>query len=341
MLGTLREDPDVWALFTRSEEYAPGFHDRYDRFPFYLSKNRNVFEPVASQYLFERGFCPEYPEDRDFALCLTHDIDSVYSSLMSKGLKAFNALRSGCLSDAKRSLMQMKTKRSPWCNFQDIIAMEQDYGATSTFFFLVLDSASEDYAYDIEDLEPDLGMIVDEGYEIGLHGGHQTYNNPDEIRENKRKLDKLLNKPVVGYRNHYLKIKVPETWEYLSKAGFQYDSTMGFADCAGFRNGMCYPYRPFDLRNNRVMNIVEIPLAIMDKTLFFYMHLDLELSWKLICQIIENVKQCNGVLNVLWHNNCMTGDYLVLYKKLLEYCSKEGAWMTSGKEIYDWWSRYL
>jgi peptidoglycan/xylan/chitin deacetylase (PgdA/CDA1 family) len=341
MLGTLREDPDVWDLYTRSEEYASTLHDRHGRFPFYLSRNRNIFEPVASRYLFERGFCPEYPDGRDFALCLTHDIDSVYSSLLVKGLKVFNDLRSGYFSDAKQSLIQMQTKRLPWCNFQDIIALEKDYGATSTFFFLVLDPDSEDYTYDIEDLESDMGMIVDEGYEVGLHGGHHTYINCDEIREKKRRLEKLLNEPVVGYRNHYLKIKVPETWEYLSKAGFRYDSTMGFADCAGFRNGMCYPYRPFDLRTNQVMDIVEIPLAIMDKTLFSYMHLDLDLSWKLIRQIIENVKQCHGVLNVLWHNNCMTGDYLVLYKKMLEYCSHDGAWIASGKEVYEWWSRYL
>lgn len=341
MLGILREDPEVWAIYTRREEYASRLRDRYDRFPFYLSTNRNVFEPVASQYLFDRGFRPEYPDDRDFALCLTHDIDTVYSSLQGKGVKAFNALRTGRFSDAKRSLMQMRTKKLPWCNFQDIIAMEQEYGASSTFFFLVLDPDNEDYAYDIEDLGPDLGMIVDEGHEVGLHGGHQTYKDPGDIRERKRRLERVLNEPIVGYRNHYLRIKVPDTWEYLSEAGFLYDSTMGFADCAGFRNGMCYPYRPFDLRNNQAMDIVEIPLAIMDKTLFYYMHLDLDRSWKLIRQIIESVKQCHGVLNVLWHNNCMSGDYLTLYEKLLDCCSKEGAWMTSGREIYDWWSRYL
>lgn len=300
-----------------------------------------MFDPVASRYLFDRGFCPEYPDDHQFALCLTHDIDTVYSSLYEKVVNAFHALHSGRISDAKKSLMQMRTKRLPWCNFQDIMAMEQEYGATSTFFFLVLDLESEDYAYEIEDLAPDLGMIVDQGHEIGLHGGHQTYLNPEDIKEKKNRLEKLLNESIVGYRNHYLKIKVPETWEYLSRAGFRYDSTMGFADCAGFRNGMCYPYKPFDLRKNEVLDIVEIPLAIMDKTLFYYMHLDLEMSWELTRQIIENVRQFHGVLTVLWHNNCMSGEYLQLYKRLLEYCSKQGAWMTSGREIYDWWSRYL
>jgi len=85
------------------------------------------------------------------------------------------------------------------------------------------------------------------------------------------KLEKVLGKKIVGYRNHYLKFKVPETWGLPKEAGFKYDTTLGYADCVGFRNGMCHPFKPFDLNINSYINILEIPLIIMDRTLFDYM----------------------------------------------------------------------
>lgn len=57
------------------------------------------------------------------------------------------------------------------------------------------------------------------------------------LKKKKRRLEEVLGKKVVGYRNHYLRFRVPDTWELLSKAGFKYDTTFGYSDCAGFRNG--------------------------------------------------------------------------------------------------------
>ena len=109
--------------------------------------------------------------------------------------------------------------------------------------------------------------IIDRGWEVGLHGGHTAYLNAQEMKIKKERLEKVTHQPVLGYRNHYLRFKVPDTWEYLSKAGFQYDTTLGYADCAGFRNGMCHPFRPFNLNTNHEIDILEIPLTVMDGSL--------------------------------------------------------------------------
>jgi hypothetical protein len=47
-----------------------------------------------------------------------------------------------------------------------------------------------------------------------------------------------------------------------------YDTTFGYNDLVGFRNGMCYPFRPYNLNTASEVNILEIPLALMDGTLF-------------------------------------------------------------------------
>jgi peptidoglycan/xylan/chitin deacetylase (PgdA/CDA1 family) len=169
---------------------------------------------------------------------------------------------------------------------------------------------------------------------VGLHGGHTTYLNEPEMREKKKQLEKVTHKPVLGYRNHYLRFKVPTTWECLNKAGFQYDTTLGFADCAGFRNGMCHPFRPFNLKTNHEIEILEIPLIVMDGTLDqTYMRLDGKRKWKFAKMLIDRIAACHGVFTLLWHNTNMEEENLELYEKILAYCNKRRAWMTSGYNI--------
>ena len=185
----------------------------------------------------------------------------------------------------------------------------------------------------IRDIQEEIGMIDDAGWEVGLHGGHQAYCDDNQLAIEKDRLEKVLGRSVTGYRNHYLRFRVPETWRHLAQAGFSYDTTFGYADCVGFRNGMCYPFRPFDLEKDEEIPIVEIPLTVMDNTLDGYMRLDPRKAWEITRQLIDTVEQHRGVFTLLWHNTYMDGERLKFYEKVLSYCHDKGAWMTSGEEI--------
>jgi len=335
----LRQDPEIWDLFIRKEEYDNPQRDRYDRFPYYVSKNRDVFEPKASHYLVDNGFTIQYHDNAPFAVCLTHDIDSVYTPSPTKGLSALRSIKQGKLTESLHSIVQMRSKKMPLCNFSAIMNLEEKYGAKSAFFFMVESLSEQDYSYNIEDLEYEIGEIIDRGWEVGLHGGHTSYNNAKAMWEKRERLEKVTHKPVTGYRNHYLRFKVPDTWECLSKAGFQYDTTFGYADCSGFRNGMCHPFRPFNIDTNQEMDILEIPLIIMDKTLDqTYMRLDEMSKWEFVKLLIDRVAACHGVFTLLWHNTYMEGVNLELYEKILAYCHDKRAWMTSGEDIAGFFS---
>jgi len=334
----LQKDPGIWDLFTRREEYENPLRDEYDRFPYYASRNRDIFEPKASQILVENGYAVEYPDDAPFAVCLTHDIDNVYRSIQFKGLATLRALHKRTPSAAIHSLSEIRSKKTPLCNFSEIIRLEKRYSATSTFFFMAENPDEQDYAYPVEDLEHEIGDIIDNGCEVGLHGGHTTYLNPEELERKKERLESVTHRPVLGYRNHFLRFRVPVTWEYLSQAGFLYDTTLGYADCVGFRNGMCHPFRPFNLNNGSTMNIIEIPLHVMDHSLFGYMRLNPGIAWKVIRELIESVENSHGILTILWHNSYMDGQNLELYEKILAYCREKRAWMTGGGRIMDLFS---
>lgn len=336
----IEQDREQWELFTKKEEYDPTLLDKYGRFPYYLSNQRNVFEPEVSDFLIKNGMNPEYPEGRKFAVCLTHDIDFVCTGMLNTATRTVKALKKGQFVEASILPFSRINKRwNPLWNFRQTMELEEIYGAKSTFYFLTLDPGNQDFTFSIEELEEELGHILDDGWEVGLHGGHEAYNNLTEIKRKKQKLEKVLKKEVIGYRNHYLRFKTPKTWELLAEVGFSYDSTFGYYDCAGFRNGMCHPFSPYDLNTGKEIDILEIPLSIMDTTLFSHMHLDFKQAWKLTEKLILTTERHRGVLTILWHNTNMQGDYLEFYKKILQYCAQKGAWMTSGAQICNWWKK--
>jgi len=215
------------------------------------------------------------------------------------------------------------------------MALEEKYGARSSFYFLALAPGDQDYAYDVRDLEGEIGAIADAGWEVGLHGGHRAYCDPQALAAEKQRLEEVLGRPVIGYRNHFLRFRVPETWGHLSRAGFRYDTTFGYADCAGFRNGMCHPFKPYDLKAGCEIDILEIPLTIMDGTLDRYMRLDAGKAWEVTRRLIDATERCHGVITILWHNTYMEGERLKFYEKILRYCEEKGAWMASGEEIWE------
>jgi peptidoglycan/xylan/chitin deacetylase (PgdA/CDA1 family) len=232
-------------------------------------------------------------------------------------------------------------KRHPYWNFHKIMELEEKYDATSSFYFLAHEPEEQDYRYSLETIKDDIRYIDARGWEVGLHGSHESYNNYDDLLKRKEKLESILGKPVIGYRNHYLRFKTPDTWELLSKAGFKYDTTFGYNDCAGFRNGMCHPFKPFNLNTGKEIGIIEIPLTIMDGTLLGdYMRLDFEAAWNLVEELIDKVEQCRGVITILWHNHYMQGEKLNFYERILKYCYEKDAWMTSGRQIYEWYSQF-
>ncbi|NLV27957.1 MAG: hypothetical protein GXY48_12475 [Methanomicrobiales archaeon] len=336
----IQSDPEIWNLFTSKEEYNNLHRDQYERFPYYASKNRNIFEPLVSQYLINHNFRVEFPGNAPFAVCLTHDIDTIYKPLIYKGIDMLLALKKGDANNFFILLKQIQSKKNPFCNFSNIMNLEKKYGAKSTFFVLAETQEEPDFQYNIEDINKELGEIIENKWEIGLHGGSSVYLDAHMMMAKKKVLEKLIHKEIIGYRSHFLQFHTPDTWVALSKAGFKYDTTFGYADCAGFRNGICHPFKPYNLNTDQEINILEIPLILMDCTLGLYMELDEDKKWELIKGLIERVAECRGIFTILWHNTFMSGSQFELYEKILAYCYKKNAWMTNCEEIYYWFQNY-
>ena len=340
---TLRQHEDLWDIYTRKEEYSPRRLDQYGCFPYADSTYQNVLEPTVSNFLIDNGFVIEYPDNRQFAVCLTHDVDEIYPPLKHTLLSALTFLKKRDFFGLREQVFwkQHGKKKSPYWNFQKIMDLEEKYGACSSFYFLATDADIYRFRYHIEDLEDELGQITDKGWEVGLHGGYYAYDNLEEILVEKKRLEQVLGGKVTGYRNHYLRFKVPDSWEYLAKAGFKYDTTFGYNEMVGFKNGMCHPFRPYNLQSGREVNILEIPLTIMDSTLF-EMVTSYNEAWDLAKRLVDTVASCHGVFTLNWHSDSFTCPFKErrpeLYEKILKYCSDQQAWLTNGAALWRWWT---
>lgn len=335
ILNRLKSRQDLWELFTREEEYESSARDSYGRFPYSAARERDIMVPKVSEFLFENGFQPVYPGERKFALCLTHDVDTL--DPISHLAMSFASER---LPGATRTVSVFAKAFKPFWNFDRIVKLEQEYSARSTFFFMSLDHADPDFSYQAGLLKTSLCFLADNGYEVGLHGSLHIGASLEHLLKQKRSLEGVLEKRIGGYRSHFLRFKVPDTWDTLEKAGFSYDATLGYPDAPGFRNGMCYPFRPYDLVNGRVVNLCEIPLNLMDTSLYMHMGLEIGQMWVLVKSLIDQVRRCNGVLNVLFHNNYLwRKDFWKLYKKTLSYVVSNRGWLSSCGELHEWWSK--
>jgi peptidoglycan/xylan/chitin deacetylase (PgdA/CDA1 family) len=337
---------DLFDIYTSKEEYQ-GRRDKLGRFVHRFSDNRNVSQPIVSNYLISNGLiAAEWPENHRFAACLTHDIDSIYPSWK---YTLFAAAKFALKLRPEKSLGRLmgRTKRNssqnPYWNFKTILELEQKYDAKSSFYFKATSKDPFDCTYDIDDVGAELGYLSDMGWEIGLHGGFYVFNDPEELEKEKEVLEKALGEKIIGIRMHFLRFEVPETWKLIANLGFKYDSTFGYPDMPGFRNGMCHPFRPYDLRTENEIDILEIPLNIIDGTLFGYLHLEPIQAWKTIEKLIEVTERNRGVITILWHNHTFDEIYWKqwskVYEKTLQLLEKKNAWMTSGKEIHSFWTK--
>ena len=317
-----------WGAYTLTEEATRKGQDEWGR---KLANGRDATEPKASRYLYEKGFKIEYPEGKRFAICLTHDIDKAY---VGTGRKLLNLLRGrfGGRSIAE-NLSDISSRNKPNCNFERIMDLEERHGAKSTFFLLSLQPQDKDYNYDVASLQNYISTILDNGFEIGLHGGWEAYNDRERLAKEKGGIEKALNRRVEGYRNHFLLFNTRETWKILEAEGFSYDSTFGYPDGIGYRNDLCHPFNPYDFESENALNIVEFPIAAMDRTLETYYRLRPGEAWERIKLVIDASERYGGVATIIWHNVFMWGEWGRLYEKILDYGLEKRAWMNGGAEI--------
>ena len=370
--GLVETNIDILAscffMVSRYEEVVLDVKDEHDRFPASASlayKEGFLDRPVVNEYMellwgWMQALAPGlkrralWPQNSDFAVCLTHDVDVLrkYSAvppvlpiagLILRQRKPGQGLKMA--TDYLGTLLHVK--KDPLDTFDYMLDLERSYGFRSSFYFMVGGDSTFDNRYSVTDrgVVKLIRKIEDRGCEVGLHPSYDSYKQADYTVAEKRALDEVVGSTDYGCRQHYLRWRTPDTWRCQEGAGLLYDTTLSFADHAGFRCGFCLPYRPFDVLQNRTVDIWELPLTVQEGTLAgaAYQNLGPEEAYADTVQLIQAAKACHGVFVLLWHNSSLDPDgpwagWNEVYERLMHYISAQNAWVTSGREIVNWWA---
>ena len=146
------------------------------------------------------------------------------------------------------------------------------------------------------------------------------------MADNLKEVQTLSSKKITKSRQHWLSFKYPRTLRILENLNIEYDSSWGFAEHCGWRNSYCCPFHPYDLENDRMMDIQELPLNAMDVTFFQYMGLTLDEAFNSIKDMLETCKKHNGLFVLLWHNSHFNETLLPgisqFYEQVLQYIKR-------------------
>ena len=169
--------------------------------------------------------------------------------------------------------------------------------------------------------------LVARGWEAGVHG-IDCHVSIEAARAERAELLTILGPGApVGVRMHWL-YRSPALEFNLAEAGFAYDSTLGSNSSIGFPElpDGSRALRPFA---DSETGLPVVPLVIQDVALLRADHMNLrpDQAWQAIETVLEEARQHNAVVTVLWHNDsflpprCWDG----IYRRLLGRARADGA----------------
>ena len=309
---------------------------------------------------------PPRPAGHEFIACLTHDVDHVgirnhkfdhtmfgflyratFGSVMdvARGKKTFGQFAANWLAVLKLPFVHLGLAKDFWCQFDRYIALEN--GAASTFFVIPkkgetgLDAnghrpAKRAASYAAADLKDILRGLEKNGKEIGVHG-LDAWRDAAAGREEKKIISELAGATEYGVRMHWLYFGA-QSYAELEKAGFTYDSTVGYNDTVGYRAGTTQVFKPLTTKN-----LLELQMHVMDTALFYpsYLNLSPKQAEEKTRPLIADAVQFGGALTVNWHDRSIAPERLWdgTYRWLLDEFKTHGAWFATASQTVGWFQK--
>ncbi len=338
--------------------------------PIFLRENdeskrlaRSPIVDILEEFLFDsfesvlssRNTClqalPFWPDDKKFALVLTHDVDRVYKKYQyaASVLKYIRARNSSGIVGQIRSFFLKRGRNNPYWNFDKIVDLENELGVKSTFFFLNESGKLNPFSlqswirfsgiYKVHDsnIVEVIRKLQSSGFEIGVHGSFYSYNDPTLLKKEREELEEITGDNTYGIRQHYLNFDPENTFRMQAAAGFKYDSTLGSnaRTSIGFGRGTCFPYHPFSSEAAEESSLLEIPLTIMDTVVY-----DKEDKLGHCVDAMDIVEKQHGILTLLWHQRAFSEEdfpgMTQTYRRLITTAQSRQAWVTTAGELYEW-----
>ena len=269
------------------------------------------------QVLRDAGFTIPETEKKIQKIYLTHDVDQMAHFRNIRGMLGGFLRGIRWPKEGQKALRSFfgNLKYDPWYTFPFLYKLDtglinvlgNERCETISFFRAGGGKTREDKPVS-NLLLPDYKTLINytkrKNITIGLHSSYLAGKNPEVIKSEKQKLDKITNKISTYNRHHFLGSREPGDMQALVDVGITDDFTMGYADMAGFRLGTCRPVKWINPETQKLSELLLHGLTIMDSSLSDkrYMYMNAHEAFHYCEQLINTVEGYNGELVLLWHN---------------------------------------
>lgn len=304
---------------SRLEEYLPSERDHHNRF---IGKNRAYKTPFVDKWIldFQKELRAKYPDltfkERKFEIVLTCDVDQVWQ-YKNKGFKrSYGAYLKDLVEFDFREFKKRKSiisgkEKDPYDTFEIFEKYAKaDHPVRMIFFWLMGDYAEFDKNNPVGNHKfQEKIREISSWAEFGIHPSYASNSNSSILQLEIDRLSNVLGKTIEKSRQHYLKLKFPETYRNLLANRIKEDHTMAYADETGFRAGTTTPFYWFDLEKNQATDLKVVPFCAMDVSMRNYMKLSKEESIQEIQRLKREIQNVEGKMVVLFHNSNFHGSW--------------------------------
>ena len=303
----------IFCLLCRVEEYDNtdvDIHGRYKAPSSILYQKELLDFPVIDYWIksfidtLSNQHTLKIESTQKFSIVSTVDIDHIYAykakpigtqiGSFFKDLLTFNFTR----------IKDRFTQQDPYDTYEYIDQCHHSNGLEIKYFILCSDKTKYDRSlpYDNNAFRQVVTGLHSRG-SIGIHPSYYSLHDKDLINDQKRNLDKVINGSINTSRQHYLRMQLPQTYEYLNQCDIHHDYTMGYAHNLGFRSGTTRSYKWYDVTADRVTSLTIHPFSLMDVTLRRVSDNDPIRAIEIAKELIDTIISVDGVFCLIWHNS--------------------------------------
>lgn len=306
----------VFYLLSRYEEYLPFNPDKHQRYPAtesVLYRYDLLHRPIVDEWLyaFEKVLNNKgvLTKQKSFEYLPTYDIDIAWS-YANKGLKrslggALRDVLNGHFSSViERIGVLSGNKKDPFDSFGFIENCHQGFSQRPIYFLL---TSWKNTAFDKNNLPsttPMRALIqrISANNIIGIHPSYYSKEQSKRLAREKSYLESIIAKPVTHSRQHYIRIKFPDTCYQLIEQGISEDYSMGYSTHLGFRAGTSFSFFWYDLIKEQSSQLKMTPFCFMDATAHYELKLSAQESFTQLYLLKERIQKVNGKLTTIFHN---------------------------------------
>ncbi|MCU7551643.1 polysaccharide deacetylase family protein [Chitinophagaceae bacterium LB-8] len=309
----------IFYLLSRYEEYLPHEKDVYGRFAHQSSvayREEFLHLPLINIWLEDfRELClQKFPElqftPAQFQFLPTYDIDIAWSHKHKTFKQNFGgimrAILQGKWSAARKHIRVLKGKiEDPFDAYEWMDELHERFNLHPIFFILV---AAEKNKYDrnIDIHHQEFQKLVHSiatKNKVGLHPSWASSDHRGLLGREKMYLEKVTNQHIHASRQHYIRMSLPHTYQFLIDNGITHEYSMGYGSINGFRASVALPFYWYDLEREEKTNLIVHPFCFMDANAYYEQSLTAQEALQEMLQFYTAIKSVNGNMCTLWHNN--------------------------------------